>query len=292
VGEPQRIFYAFDINDSSASSRSLEVSHSIIRLLEASRCESILSEMNAFIAEAYTEANATSRLAHVYEHELDMEAFAFPLHAPGSPKTAHLPGFQLHDLPDGLAEVCREAVATLRLEQGRVLLNVSRYPEHSGALPAHFDGELFDYTIEPGVGNTVRSGIRPSEVALLTLRNDTHSEGTTLHDMRSEDGKVIGTRAQAGELLLFDNTAWQHGVSPTGSNQRFDSDMRPPRWVRYTIGWRALEEGFYWVDGEPLRPIQFEEAIALHDQYLANDWPKHSIVDVARGTFPFPTRYV
>ena len=62
------------------------MSHSIIRLLEASRCESILSEMNAFISEAYTETNAASRLAHVYEHELDMEGFAFPLHAPGSPK--------------------------------------------------------------------------------------------------------------------------------------------------------------------------------------------------------------
>ena len=248
--------------------------------------------MNAFISEAYTETNAASRLAHVYEHELDMEGFAFPLHAPGSPKTAHLPGFQLHDLPDGLAEICRKAITALRLEQGRVLLNVSRYPEHSDPLPPHFDGELFDYTIESGVGNTVRSGIRPSEVALLTLRNDTNSEGTTLHDTRSEDAKVIGTRAQAGELLLFDNIDWQHGVSPSGSNQRFDADTGPPRWIRYTIGWRALEQGFYWADGEPLQPIRFEDAIALHDQYLANDWPQHAIADLARGTFPFPTRYV
>lgn len=265
--------------------------HSIIRFVEAARCEDLIRSMESFIAAAYTEANAIARRAHIYEYGMDMEAFAFPIHCPGSPETDHLPGFQLAELPDDLAQLSRDAARALRVEKGRLLFNVGRYPEQSIELPAHYDGELFDFTIDPNVGNHVRSGIRPSEVALLTLRNETERCGTTLHD---EEGKVISTVARAGELLLFDNVRYQHGVAETGSNvvhpqQRAEER---PRWARYTVGWRALEEGFFWCDGQPLRPLRFAEAVELHDQYLAGEWAEQLAEDLARATFPFPTHHV
>lgn len=283
------------------------MSYSILRTTHASDCESILEETNAFIEFAYTEANAVARRAHIYEYNTDLEAFAFPIHCPGSPETNHLPGFHLEDLPEQLTELARSAAISLGLTRGRMLFNVSRYRENGTPLPAHYDGELFDFTIVPEVGNTVRSGIRPSEVALLTLRNETEKCGTTLHDA---DGKVIDTFAQPGELLRFDNTVYQHSVPGTGERPsstdspnaqrqrqsqatgRSDASGEQPRWIRYTIGWRALEEGFYWSDGEPLRPIQLEEAIELHDDFLAHQWADLLAEDLSRARFPFPTDYV
>jgi hypothetical protein len=264
------------------------VSHSILRLIEASRCESLLREINHFIDTAYTEANAIARRAHIYEYGMDLEAFAFPIHCPGSPETDHLPGFRLDELPQDVANLCRKGCIALGLTRGRVLFNVSRYCENAAAMPAHYDGELFDFTVEPEVGNTVRSGIRPSEVALLTLRNETRSGGTSLHDI---DGKVIKTHAQAGELLVFDNTIFQHGVPSLGAGSNPVNTSVPPRWIRVTVGWRALEEGFYWVDGEPLQPIQFSEAIELHDQFLSKEWAERLADDLSRANFPFPTQH-
>lgn len=269
--------------------REVDLSYSIVRMVEASCCEALLRDMNDFIGSTYSEANARARRAHVYQHQTDMEAFAFPVHSTGSPQTDHLPGFRLDELPGSLAEICRGATRALRIERGRVLFNVGRYPEGSSVLPPHYDGELFDYTITPGVGNWVRSGIRPTEVALLTLRNETERCGTSLHDA---DGKIVETHAQPGELLVFDNTTYQHGVPATGPNVVAGPNARPPRWVRYVVGWRALEEGYYWNDAEPLRPIAFEEAIALHDRFLANDWPSLIPSELARGSFPYPTRHV
>ena len=267
------------------------MSHSIIRFVEAARCEGLIRSVESFIARAYTEANAIARRSHIYEYGMDMEAFAFPIHCPGSPETDHLPGFRLAELPDDLAGLCRDAARALRLDRGRVLFNVGRYPEHSIEVPAHYDGELFDFSVDPNVGNHVRSGIRPSEVALLTLRNETERCGTTLHD---EEGKVVSTVARAGELLVFDNIHHQHGVAPTGANvvyRRAGPDDRP-RWARYTIGWRSLEEGFFWCDGQPLRPLPFGEAVELHDDFLAGEWAAQLAEDLARATFPFPTRHV
>lgn len=262
------------------------MSHSIFRLTEASRCESLIQETNAFIDFAYTEANAVARRAHIYEFGIDMEPFAFPIHCPGSPETDHLPGFRLEDLPRQLAELCRKACTTLGLSRGRVLFNVSRYRENTIPLPAHYDGELFDFTVVPNVGSIVRSGIRPREVALLTLRNETERCGTTLHE---SEGKVIETFAQPGELLLFDNVQYQHSVPGTGTRPQPSEPTNPQRWIRYTVGWRALEEGFRWNDSEPLHPIRFAEAIELHDRFLAEEWAERLADDLSRARFPFPT---
>ncbi|MCR9092832.1 MAG: hypothetical protein NXI30_01320 [bacterium] len=265
------------------------MSHPVVRILEPERCESVLADINDFIDAHYTEANIRARRAHVYEYGLDMDAFAFPIHAPGAAETDHLPGYRLDELPPSVARLTERAVEALDLERGRVLWNVGRYAAHADALPAHYDGELFEFDADPVGGNTVHSGIRPREVALLTLRNESAGCQTTLHDA---DGKVTETRMEPGELLLFDNVAYQHGVPATGANQCVSEEEAARRWIRVTTGWRSMDEGFDWDDARELRPIDFRESIRLHDDFMATKWPALAEEDIARATLPFPRRYV
>lgn len=264
------------------------MSHSVVRILDASRCEAVLADINAFIETQYTESNIRARRAHVYEYGHDMEAFAFPIHCPASPESDHLPGYRLEELPETIATLTRTAAEALGLRRGRVLWNVGRYAAHADALAAHYDGELFEFEPDPLLGNTVHSGLRPREVALLLLRNESRDCQTTLHD---DEGKVIETRMQPGEMLRFDNVAYMHGVPETGANQRFTGTDAARRWIRATTGWRSMDEGFAWNDALPLRPIDFEESVRMHDAFLAEKWPALAEQDVARATLPFPRRY-
>ena len=95
------------------------MSHSIFRILEPDRRESVLAAINDFIEAEYTEANIRSRRALVLEYDFEMEAFAFRFIAP-SPESAHLPGFRLDELPDEIAALTRKTVESLSLERGRV----------------------------------------------------------------------------------------------------------------------------------------------------------------------------
>ena len=261
----------------------------VVRVLEPDRCESVLAAVNAFIDAEYTEANVRARRAYVFEYGLDMDAFAFPIHAPGSPESDHLPGYRLDELPEAIAELTTKAVEALGLERGRVLWNVSRYAAHADSLPAHYDGELFEFTADPISGPVVQSGIRPREVALLTLRNESAGCQTTLHDA---DGKVLEAHVKPGELMRFDNVAYQHGVPATGANVCVTAEEAAGRWIRVSTGWRSMHEGFDWNGENDLRPIAFSESIRLHDAFLRDKWPALAEEDVERATIPYPTRHV
>lgn len=263
--------------------------HSVVRILEPERCEAVLASINDFIDAEYTEANIRARRAYVFEYGLDMEAFAFPIHAPGSSESDPLPGFRLDELPPEVALLTEKAISVLGLERGRVLWNVGRYAAHAEALPAHYDGELFEFEADPVEGSVVHSGIRPCEVALLTLRNESADCQTTLHD---EQGKIIETHTEPGELLCFDNVTYQHGVPATGSNRCVPKKEAAGRWIRFTTGWRSMHEGFDWKDEDVLRPIGFSESVRLHEEFLQTKWPVLAEQDVARATLPFPRRYV
>jgi len=261
------------------------VSHSIESFLDPATCEAVIGAVNDFVDRAYTPERCRLRQAYVYEYRLGMEAFAFAVHCPGSQETRHLPGFGLEELPQPLPRIFREVCARMGLSRGRVLFNVARYPEDSPPVAAHFDGELFEFELRPdGGGSYVRSGLRPAEVALVTLRNETAACGTTLH---GPDGRVIQTRARVGELLRFDNLEYRHGVPATGRRAGGASSNRP-RWIRYTIGWRALEQDCAdWHDGRPLRPVALREAVEIEERFLAETWPRLVDETVARGHFPF-----
>ncbi|MFK7897802.1 MAG: hypothetical protein AB8G23_18345 [Myxococcota bacterium] len=266
------------------------MSYSIEPLIEAAACEGLLADVNAFIDQAYTPENVRARRSYVYEYAIAAEAFAFAVHCPGSEASAHLPGFQLDELPASLAETTRVACEKMGVTEGRVLFNATRYPEHCEALAPHYDGELFEFDVHPVQGSTIYRAIRPRRVGVLTLRNDSVGCGTTLHDA---DEKVTETHASAGEFLMFDNTVYQHGVPATGVAHEAAPKGPDPRWIRVAIGWRAFEQDcFYWNDGEPLRPIDMGEAVSLQEEFLAEGWPLQIDAALERASFPFPKRYV
>jgi hypothetical protein len=268
------------------------MSWSLERLRPPAACEALIRDTNAFIAHAYDRENALARRSYVYEFS-PMETFAFALHCPGDRATDHLPGFALDALPPSLAMLTREVTDRLSIKRGRVLWNVGRYFEDCGPITPHHDGELFDYEIVPRISMTIRSGIRPREVAILTLRDETPDGGTRLHD---ETGAVLAPPMGPGDLLRFDNTLFMHSVpNPFRATDcalaATNSDGRP-RWVRYTMGWRALDDGcFDWGDGRLQTPLDVDAAVALHERFLREEWPRQREIDVARATFPFPEVY-
>ena len=262
------------------------MSWTLERLRDPASCERLIRETNAFIQFAYTRENTLARRTYVSEFT-EVETFAFALQCPGGTATRHLPGFTANEVPPSLMALSLEVADRLSLKQGRVLFNVGRYFEHCGPIVPHYDGELFDYEIEAGVRNHVHSGIRPREVAILTLRDETWTGGTRLHDA---SGGIVSPPVQVGDLLRFDNVLYQHGVpDPERATGARGDESMPARFIRYTLGWRALDENcFDWRGDEPLRPIEIEEAIGLHERFLREQWPHQSATDVARGTFPFP----
>jgi hypothetical protein len=265
------------------------LTYSVDQLLDPERCEELLRATNELIDTAYTRENAVARRSYVFEYMEVAQAFAFSVHCPGSPATDHLPGFRLEELPPALASVFPEICKRLGVQNGRVMFNVGRYPERCGAMNPHYDGELFDYEVVPDEGNVVRNAIRPHRVALLTLRNDSIAGGTRLHD---PSDRIVTTNTRAGDLLVFDNLFYRHSVPDPVYADDAERGPGPPRWIRYTVGWRALEDDcFHWQVDRPLRALSLEEAIALHERFLATKWPEQIEGDLARASFPYPTAW-
>lgn len=266
------------------------MSYSILSLVEPCECEALIREANTFITKAYTEANAIARRADILEDaSISTEAFAFPLRCPGSPETAHLPGFPLTDLPDALAEATRRATSALRLDRGRILFSVRRFPPHAPPASPRHEGQRLANLGTPDLYDGPRQQICPSEVAILTLRNETERSGVTLHD--AED-KMVETCARAGELLIFDNLIYRNGATYTGRNVCDDSSHAGGRWARFTIGWHSLEEGYEGFGDQSLHPLRFEDAIEIHEADRAEGWGERLADDLSRATFPFSTRYI
>ena len=145
----------------------------------------------------------------------------------------------------------------------------------------HCDGELLDYsTVEGAVDPNnpenkdytleIRKAIRPWRVAVLTLRNDTVGGGTRVHNKATEESQVFA--AQAGDLLVFNNLTNDHSVDSMMPKAGIAEDHM----VRSTIGWRSLEENTVLyqkgADAE-LTPISFDDAVALHRDYMKDAWP-------------------
>ena len=254
------------------------------RICGPERCEELVAATDAFIAAEYTRENAIRRRSYVFEFGSPFESYGFALHHPGSPETSDLPGFRLDELPQPLAEITRLVCGRMRFRRGRVFFNASRYPAVSEPLPPHHDGELFDFTVVPGQPMVVRRGIRPSEVAILTLRNQSGARGTALVD---ESGATTQFDAGPGDLLHFDNLRYQHSVPDLDKPAAGPT----PTWARYILGWRPYEDGcHFWASDSPLVPLSVEEAARLHRDFLAKEWPKQVEGDLARASFAAPRR--
>ena len=261
------------------------MSHRLVRIFDELESRSLMEAVEAFIDAEYTRENVAARRAYVFDFgtsEIDSRAFA--IHYPGSPETADLPGYAMDELPEPLRQATRIACDEMGLTGGRVFFNVGRYIAHAGELPPHFDGELFDYSVLPdNSGMQVRSGIRPSHVSVLTLKNDTCDGGTLIV---SESGESSVVDARPGELLCFDNLTTKHGVPDMAAVAEDPEGDSPGEgaWVRYIVGWRAFEDRcFRWSDGQPLEPLTLAEAASLHRRFLAEQWPSQIAAELSRG---------
>ena len=180
---------------------------------------------------------------------------------------------------DCLVELGLQVTQELGLSSGnRVLFNVQEYYGGSEAVPMHNDGELLDFTVE-GDTLTIKKSIRPDEVAVLTLVNDTDSVaresffqsgpgafgGTRLH---YKDGTSEVVRAEAGDLLIFKNSEVKHSVDPlSGTVKRADGLLR------MTIGWRSLGEKCFYEDHDGMLPVDRAQAEAITLKWYQNEWP-------------------
>lgn len=175
----------------------------------------------------------------------------------------------------------------------RALFNVQEYYGGSEAVPMHNDGELLDFTIE-GDNLTIKKCIRPDEVAVLTLVNDTDSVaresflqsgpgafgGTRLH---YSDGTSEVVRAEAGDLLIFKNSEVKHSVDPLSGTVR-----RADGLLRMTIGWRSLGEKCFYEDHDGKIPVDRTQAEAITLKWYRDEWPtKWAAIEAASSKAAF-----
>lgn len=239
--------------------------------------ESIITETRMFKEDHYNEANLASHVAYLSDAKPNRTSSAFAVsltHGPDGQVLSSLqPYINLNDVPyDMLGLLYSRIRQTLGLcSDNRVLFNVQEYYGGSEAVPKHCDGELLDFDADTeGVLNIKRS-IRPDLVAVLTLINDTEGGGTRIHfpedSLHSEVNGVV--RAEAGDLLVFNNAECFHSVDPLKGKV-----LRPDGLLRMTIGWRSLGDRCHFMDGDAVYPISKQEAETLTDNWYRHEWPQ------------------
>ena len=148
----------------------------------------------------------------------------------------------------------------------RVLFNVQEYFGNAERVPQHMDGELLDFSTNQVGDLDVRCSVRPNQVAVLTLVNDSDGGGTRLHFPDGTDSLV---EAKAGDLLIFNNIECYHSVDPLKGEVK-----RPDGLLRMIIGWRSLDDAtHYYTKGEPMSPLTREEAVGLTEKWYKEQWP-------------------
>lgn len=156
--------------------------------------------------------------------------------------------------------------------ENRVLFNVQEYFGSSEPVPCHNDGELLEFTTENG-GLQIKRSIRPDEVAVLTLVNDTDCGGTRVH-YSPEISEVV--RAEAGDLLIFKNSEVKHSVDAlTGTVKRPDGILR------MTIGWRSLGDNCFYEDEKGMFHVTKDEAEKITAKWYREEWPQRWAAIVA-----------
>jgi len=227
----------------------------------------LMGAVDLLIACQYTKENLEHRIAYKSDKSAARDSYAFVLRYPGGSLVFDLPGLELDTLPLPLQDVTREVAKRLGVQCGRLLFNIQRYGPGSKPVRAHFDGEFFDFVINSDDGTfTVTRGIRPKQVALLTLKNDADGGGTTLLS-GTESSTIVAT---AGDLLIFDNVNQTHAVQSLTPK----SGTAAQGFIRYVIGWRAFEDQCTYIDGgQCAKDITPDAAAQIHRDFMTTVWP-------------------
>lgn len=250
------------------------------RFVEQMECEKILSEVESFVHRAYTDKNLLEHKAYLSDVADGRTSFAFTIDLFGNEADSGLPAFPAEDLPPRLRALTEKIATELRIDRGRILFNVQSYECGSAPLPTHFDGEYFEFESADD-GFTVFRALRPRRVAVLTLKNAAENGGTIL--VPEAGGRKRFVWAGQGDLLIFDNKEFRHRVD---SLQRQD-ESRAEDIIRYTIGWRALDDECTLFDRGSERTVSYSEARQLHQEFLDEIWRPNAEAIIATTEPPF-----
>lgn len=230
---------------------------------------SFYNEENLAAHRAYLSDTTPHRTSHAYAISNDyVEGFTGPLPTI-NPSETRFP------MLSKIGQLVTDTLMGLPSDN-RVLFNVQEYFASSEPVPMHNDGELLEFTTEDG-GLQIKRSIRPREVAVLTLVNDTDgSWGTRVHYPNGDTEKV---RAYAGDLLIFRNDEMLHSVDALSGTVK-----RPDGLLRMTIGWRSLGAECKYQDDKGCFDITQNEAEKITAKWYREEWPKQweGIRDKAR----------
>lgn len=229
--------------------------------------ERIIKDTKRFIGRFYNVLNLQSHAAYFADISDNRTSYAFIF---CSENQSALPAIGL----DHVADVSRPlSVLTLQLykmlglpKTSRVLFNIQMYKGDSKPVAKHFDGEFLEFNVN-GEDLNIKRAIRPQQVAVLTLLNNTIDGGTRVHFNNDESTVVKG---KAGDLLIFDNIKCNHSVDKLESN----GTIREDGLVRMTIGWRSIEDNCVLYDNGNLQISNAETIRQVHKEWLKTEWPK------------------
>jgi hypothetical protein len=230
---------------------------------ESSIFEELISEVKSFVDANYTEDNLSKRVAYLSDKSDARESYGFIVaHSVETPKLQHITTRKypmIQTITDSIFQMldvdCRS----------RLLFNVQIYKSGSKPVPRHFDGDLFDFTVNPDSTLTIREAIRPKKVAVLTVINDVIGGGTRLY--KDDISDVVS--CDPGDLLIFDNVACDHGVDSFQSRAGREDGI-----VRMIIGWRSVEESCVYYEDGLMRDLSFSNALDVQEEFLTSRWPK------------------
>lgn len=235
------------------------------------QCETLINETKAFFASYYTEEDLAAHRTYISDTTPHRTSHAYAI------SSGYVEGFTGPLPTTNITSLYSKFPAIAALSQdvldnrfglnpeSRALFNVQEYFGGSEAVPKHNDGELLEFTTDGG-GLQIKRSIRPEHVAVLTLVNDTDEGGTRVH---FPDGSSRVVRAEAGDLLIFNNIHCLHSVDAlTGTVKRPDGILR------MTIGWRSLADKCFYSTPNGVQQVSMEEANNITQAWYANEWPR------------------
>jgi|SRR5271166_3000305 len=235
--------------------------------------DKVIAETFKFKAHKYTPENLENHVAYLSDVKPHRTSHAYAISASGRSLSSSLPFINMAQYEQEyplLLNLYHNARGEMGLcEDNRVLFNVQEYYGGSEPVPMHCDGELLDFEVTDEKGTLrINRSIRPDLVAVLTLVNDSEGGGTRVHPAEAVDNSTV-IRAEAGDLLIFDNVNAFHSVDALQGTVKRDDGL-----LRMTIGWRSLGDRCHYMDHGRVVPVSKRTAEDLTQIWYEKDWPK------------------
>lgn len=239
--------------------------------VDKSILNTLVDETKAIIQQFYDTPHLKEHSAYFADKKAGRESYAFNVWS--ASETCPLSAISTDAISEFASHVAilnESILEYLKIDtlSTRLLFNVQIYYQSSSPVARHFDGELQAFTVKEDGTLVIKDAIRPRSVAVLTLVNHTEGGGTRLF---YPNGETEVIRAQAGDLLVLDNVECDHGADSFEALGK----VREDGIVRMTIGWRSLDRDcVLWKNGKIAHSLSYDEANAVHREWLENEWPK------------------